>query len=118
MKLINYSLVFIISIFNSVSYAVMPGSLQSQCDADNGTMIYNKVIQKFNMSVMWRPGKSPMNAVNIKINDSWYGAIAEDTKYGDSSKGLSNFAQAAYLINLTVNVCVKDKYLRGVEGVN
>lgn len=118
MKLIYYSFIFVTSIFNSVSFAVMPGSLQSQCDADNGIMHYNKVIQKFNVSVMWRPGHAPMNAVNIKVNDNWYGAIAEDATYGDSSKGMSNFAQAAYLINLTVNICVKEKYLRGIEGVN
>ena len=84
----------------------------------NSMMIYNQIIKKYNATIMWRPDDISLNAINIKIDDKWYGTIAEDKINGNGAKGLSSFAQAAYLINLPVDVCVKGKYLRGLEGVH
>ncbi|MFW5388432.1 hypothetical protein, partial [Yersinia sp. 2542 StPb PI] len=81
-------------------------------------MIYNQIIRNYNATIMWRPGDISVNAINIKVDDNWYGTIAEDRINGNGGKGLSSFAQAAYLISLPVNVCVKGKYLRGVGGVD
>ncbi|MGM7744702.1 hypothetical protein [Yersinia enterocolitica] len=95
--------------------------LQEQCKAHGSTIIYNKTIQGYNASIMWRPSEptgNAFNAISVKIDDKWYGAIAEDRTHGNAAVGLSSFAQAAYLIGLPVNACVRNKYLRGLEGVN
>ncbi|MCW8110337.1 putative AB5 enterotoxin binding subunit YtxB [Yersinia intermedia] len=95
--------------------------MKKQCEKDSGTMIYNKPIQGYNASIMWRPSESTnstFNAIGVKIEGGWYGTIAEDRINGNSSLGLSSLAQAAYLIGMPINACVKDKYLRGLEGVN
>ncbi|CNK76994.1 hypothetical protein [Yersinia aldovae] len=111
-----------IVLFTLLSWAVYAQSdLQEQCKTDGSTIVYNKTIQGYNASIMWRPGEptgNTFNAISVKIDDKWYGAIAEDRTHGNSAVGLSSFAQAAYLIGLPVNACVRDKYLRGLEGVN
>ncbi|HDL8499658.1 TPA: putative AB5 enterotoxin binding subunit YtxB [Yersinia enterocolitica] len=94
------------------------GELKSQCDIDEGIMIYKRIIKNYNASIMWRPDDISLDAINIKIDDKWYGAIADDRTNGNAAKGMSSFAQAAYLISLPVNVCVKNKYLRGIEGAD
>ncbi|MGM7759256.1 putative AB5 enterotoxin binding subunit YtxB [Yersinia enterocolitica] len=98
--------------------ATKTGELKSQCEVDNGTMIYNRIIKGYNASIMWRPDDTSLDAINIKIDNKWYGAIADDRTNGNAAKGMSSFAQAAFLINLPVNVCIKDGYLRGVEGTD
>lgn len=98
--------------------AAKSGDLKSQCDVDNGSMIYKQIIKSYNASIMWRPEDLSLDAINIKIDDKWYGAIADDRTNGNVLKGMSSFAQAAYLISLPVNVCVRDRYLRGIEGAD
>ena len=115
MKVVVYGAIML---FCSSVLATKPGDLKSQCDADNSMMSYNQIIKKYNATIMWRPDDISLNAINIKIDDKWYGTIAEDKINGNGAKGLSSFAQAAYLINLPVDVCVKGKYLRGLEGVH
>lgn len=115
MKLIIYGVVVF---FCAPALATKSGDLKSQCDIDNGTMIYKRVIKNYNASIMWRPDDISLDAINIKIDDKWYGAIADDRTNGNVLKGMSSFAQAAYLINLPVNICVKGKYLRGIEGAD
>ncbi|MEY4923459.1 MAG: hypothetical protein RLY17_2176 [Pseudomonadota bacterium] len=95
--------------------------LKEQCNIDESTIIYNKTIQGYNVSIMWRSPDTignDFNAISVKIEDKWYGAIAENRAHGNAAAGLSSFAQAAYLIGLPVNACVNGKYLRGLEGVN
>lgn len=95
--------------------------LEEQCKIDGSTIIYNKSIQGYNVSIMWRSPDTignDFNAISVKIDDKWYGAIAENRTHGNAAMGLSSFAQAAYLIGLPVNACVNDKYLRGLEGIN
>ncbi|MFL4555796.1 putative AB5 enterotoxin binding subunit YtxB [Yersinia kristensenii] len=113
----------LISFFSIILHGVVFADieLKNQCEKDGSTMIYNKPIQGYNTSIMWRPSQSTenvFNAIGVKIEEKWYGTLAEERTHGNSSLGLSSFAQAAYLIGLPVNVCVKDKYLRGMEGVN
>ncbi|HDL6961808.1 TPA: putative AB5 enterotoxin binding subunit YtxB [Yersinia enterocolitica] len=115
MKLIVYGITIFMC---GPALAIKLGDLKSQCDIDNGMMIYNRIIKNYNASVMWRPNDLSLDAINIKIDDNWYGAIADDRTYGNASKGMSSFAQTAYLINFPVNVCVKDGYLRGIEGTD
>ncbi|HDL7822793.1 TPA: putative AB5 enterotoxin binding subunit YtxB [Yersinia enterocolitica] len=115
MKLIIYVAIILVC---GPALATKPGDLKSQCDIDNGTMIYKRVIKSYNASIMWRPDDISLDAINIKIDDKWYGAIADDRTNGNAAKGMSSFAQAAYLISLPVNVCVKNKYLRGIEGAD
>lgn len=98
--------------------ATKTGELKSQCDIDEGIMIYKRIIKNYNASIMWRPDDISLDAINIKIDDKWYGAIEDDRTNGNAAKGMSSFAQAAYLISLPVNVCVKNKYLRGIEGAD
>ncbi|MFI0488922.1 MAG: hypothetical protein ACH344_06415 [Yersinia sp. (in: enterobacteria)] len=111
-----------IMFFILLSWATYAQSdLAEQCKIDGSTIIYNKSIQGYNASIMWRAPDTignVFNAISVKIDDKWYGAIAENRTHGNSAVGLSSFAQAAYLIGLPVNACVKDKYLRGLEGVN
>lgn len=115
MRLIIYGAI----IFTCIpALATKSGDLKSQCDIDDGTMIYKRIIKSYNASIMWRPDDVNLDAINIKIDDKWYGAIADDRTNGNAAKGMSSFAQAAYLISLPVNVCVKDRYLRGVEGTD
>ncbi|AJJ23469.1 putative AB5 enterotoxin binding subunit YtxB [Yersinia enterocolitica] len=118
MKLIVYGSVFILLISCNAFPVIASGDLKTQCAADNGTLLKNRLIKNYNTTIMWRPGDGSVNAININIDDQWYGTIAEDRSNGNSAKGLASFAQAAYLINLPVNACVKNKYLRGLEGVN
>ncbi|HDL7644655.1 TPA: putative AB5 enterotoxin binding subunit YtxB [Yersinia enterocolitica] len=113
MKLIIYGAIILVC---GPALAIKSGDLKSQCDVDNGVMIYKQIIKSYNASVMWRPDDISLDAINIKIDDQWYGAIADDRTNGNVAKGISSFAQAAYLISLPVNVCVKEGYLRGVEG--
>ncbi|AJI81987.1 putative lipoprotein [Yersinia enterocolitica] len=113
MKLIIYGAIILVC---GPALAIKSGDLKSQCDVDNGVMIYKQIIKSYNASVMWRPDDISLDAINIKIDDQWYGAIADDRTNGNVAKGMSSFAQAAYLISLPVNVCVKEGYLRGVEG--
>ncbi|HFT8311890.1 TPA: putative AB5 enterotoxin binding subunit YtxB [Yersinia enterocolitica] len=115
MKLIIYGAIIFMC---GPALAIKSGDLKSQCDVDNGVMIYKQIIESYNASIMWRPDDISLDAINIKIDDKWYGAIADDRTNGNASKGMSSFAQAAYLINLPVNVCVKNKYLRGIEGAD
>ena len=115
MKLIIYGVTIFIC---GQALATKSGGLKSQCDIDNGEMIYNRVIKNYNATIMWRPDDISLDAINIKIDDKWYGAIADDRTNGNASKGVSSFAQAAYLINFPVNICVKGKYLRGIEGAD
>ncbi|MCK8538386.1 putative AB5 enterotoxin binding subunit YtxB [Yersinia ruckeri] len=113
MKIIS----LILTLLMRQSVAANSGDLLSQCNIDGGKMLYDRKIKNFNASIMWRPNSNPKNSININVDDSWYGTLAEDGSNGNSSLGLSSFAQAAYLINMPVNVCVKGKYLRGIEGV-
>lgn len=116
-------LIKLISFFSIIlhGFVFADTELKNQCEKDGSTMIYNKPIQGYNASIMWHPSESTdnaFNAIGVKIEGKWYGTLAEERTYGNASMGLSSFAQAAYLIGLPVNVCVKDKYLRGMEGVN
>ncbi|MFJ1230683.1 putative AB5 enterotoxin binding subunit YtxB [Yersinia proxima] len=115
MKLITCGAIIFICI---PAFATKPGDLKSQCDIDEGIMIYKRIIKNYNASIMWRPDDISLDAINIKIDDKWYGAIADDRTNGNAAKGMSSFAQAACLISLPVNVCVKNKYLRGIEGAD
>lgn len=66
MKLIIYGAV----IFSCIpALATKPGDLKSQCDIDDGTMIYKRVIKSYNASIMWRPDDISFDAINIKIDD-------------------------------------------------
>ncbi|HFR4115365.1 TPA: hypothetical protein ACHVKA_003389 [Yersinia enterocolitica] len=94
--------------------------MKHQCEKDNGHMIYSKLIDGYNASIMWRPEKTDvaLNGISIKIEGKWYGVLAEDRTHGNAAKGLSSFAQTAYLIGMTVNACIRNNYLRGLESVN
>lgn len=118
MKLFILGFIVVVTAFHGKGFAYITGSLQSQCDSVHGTMLYDRLIKSFNTSIMRQPGHISVNNINIKIDDEWYSATAEDRMDSNLSINLPHFAQTAYLINLTVNVCVKDKHLRGLEGVN
>ncbi|MFV8798491.1 putative AB5 enterotoxin binding subunit YtxB [Yersinia sp. LJYL362] len=105
-------------LFHGLGYA--DSEMKHQCEKDGGIMIYNKLIDGYNASIMWRPESTEvaLNAISVKINGRWYGALAEDRTHGNSSMGLSSLAQAAYLIGMPVNACIRNNYLRGLESVN
>ncbi|WP_312025178.1 putative AB5 enterotoxin binding subunit YtxB [Yersinia enterocolitica] len=109
-------------LFSALTYRVAfaDSELKNQCEKDGSTMLYSKSIQAYNASIMWRPSESDnsFNAIAVKVTGKWYGTLAEDRTNGNASMGISSFAQAAYLIGMPVNICVKGKYLRGIEGVD
>lgn len=105
-------------LFHGLGYA--DSEMKNQCKKDGGTMIYNKLIDGYNASIMWRPESTEvaLNAISVKLDGGWYGALAEDRTHGNASMGLSSLAQAAYLIGMPVNACIRNNYLRGLESVN
>ncbi len=117
---------------HSYSTALNPNnSLEKQCEKEGGGsyFIKNAHITFMNATVMWNPENSAgdwkvHNAINIKLKynvenstkEAWFGVFGENVARGSSAFGLSSFAQAMFLLKAPVDVCVKGKYLRGIEN--
>ncbi|WP_270655295.1 hypothetical protein [Enterobacter bugandensis] len=127
-----FYLVFFLTLSNT-SHATLntSNSLENQCKKEGygSHFIKNAHITFMNTSVMWNPEGKPgdskvNNAINIKlrykeqnaIQEAWFGVFGENVSRGSSSFGLSSFAQAMFLLRAPVDVCVKGKYLRGLEN--
>lgn len=96
---------FLLSILFFSQYAIAGNSIQPQCGGGR-QLISNVKIQSINVTQNWMDrGK----AVNIKVNNNWYGLFLNKDKFDETqtvegaSYGLLQVALSAYYAKIDIN---------------